>query len=168
MPKEKTFKYKLRFMRKDNGLLYRISEKVYNKLDQFVSFRNKKYHIPVDSPAYLEDNIFVYYVDIDSDSKYNLEEKLIPIDSTINLKEDEDFLNADQLTLALDTHIVKQVLKGASKASSKIDWLSVGVGVIIGLMIGCLVTFFFMQGKIDSLIESFLGYSDTTLPTTPF
>lgn len=166
---DKKFIYMVIFLRKDNDVKYKVGHKIFKKIDKFVEFRKKKYHIPIQSPVFLDGNTWKYFVDIDSNAKYSFKDKRFKDTDCVEAicyepDESTEFLNADQLTTALNTDIIQNVLKGAKKSADKMDWYSFGVGLLAGALIAGVLVYFLMQGKIDDLISQLTTFNQYQIP----
>lgn len=146
-------KYRLIFIRKENQLKYVYAIRVLHKINKFFSFNGKKYHIPIQNPVYLnKKNQFVYFIDVDSGSQYTFDESKV-------------FLNPEQLGIALETRIVRDVAMGVSRTNQKMDWYSFFMGLFLGSLIVGVLVYLFMQNKIDTLMGLI---EETQNPIYPF
>ena len=152
-------KYKLVFIDKDKDLRYVAFTKMYKRLDnEVLEVKGKKFMLQIQNPAYLDQikgfltqtNVFIYFIDFRSGEQLTFEES-------------KSVLNPDQLKTILSTRIIKDLVSGITRGNEKIDWYSIIIGGLVGLFIGVIATFFFMQGKIDELVQT-IANSESIYP----
>lgn len=142
--REYEYKYKLVFITKDKSLRYKTDVKVLKILENELDYKKGTYHIDIENPSYMDGNTFVYFMDTISGKQLTFEES-------------GSILNPSQFKTILRGNILKQLVQGITKGNEKVDWYSIIIGIMIGLFVGIIATYFFMQGKFDELVQQILN-----------
>lgn len=85
--------------------------------------------------------------------------------SQLNFKQIQPYLSPDDLDIIIGQKIIREIAAGVLD-NKKEKMMVFFMGVLIGLMAGCLIMMLVMQQKIDEIYAKFLN--ENTIPIVPF
>jgi len=132
-------KYKIVFLRKINDYLVFERAIKLKKDKTSIEFRGKRYIINKNNPSYVDKNVFVFFLDIDSGNLYQFDE----------IKQN---INPELIDLMLGKNIIKQLAVGLKKDLEKLPVAQIIMYIALGFLIGSLIFMYYYTSKIQDII----------------
>lgn len=131
----KKFKYRIVFLRNVNSIYVIEKSKTYkDSLKESITLNDRTYIINYSMPAYLNKNIYTYFIDLNTSEQLSYQK----IGALIEPK---------LLRIMLKSNVMSQMTKSLSDEAKKPNYFLIILALIIGALIGGMGVYIYLSQK---------------------